>query len=294
MGIILSKHTRVVVQGITGNEGRFWTEKMLDAGTKIVAGVTPGKGGEKVCGVSVYNSVYDAVKAQGCNAAVSYVPQTFTKDAVFESLDAGVATIVVLAENVPVQDTLEMITFAREKDAMILGPNCAGSMTIGESMLGFVPFWLDYVYRSGTIGVVTRSGSLTNEISSHIVRAGMGQTSVIGLGGDPVPAARFTEILKLFEKDEKTEAVVLVGEAGGTMEEEVAELVKEGGFTKPLVVFLAGRTAPPDKKMGHAGAIIVGGKGSVQGKIEALETAGVKVAARPADVGDLVKRLLAN
>lgn len=294
MGIILSKDTRVVVQGITGNEGRFWTEKMLDAGTRIMAGVTPGKGGETVCGVPVYNSVYDAVKAQGCNAAVSYVPQTFTKDAVFESLDAGVTTIVVLAENVPVQDTLEMITFAREKDAMILGPNCAGSMTIGESMLGFVPFWLDYVYRSGTIGVVTRSGSLTNEISSHIVRAGMGQTSVIGLGGDPVPAARFTEILKLFEKDEKTEAVVLVGEAGGTMEEEVAELVKEGGFTKPLVVFLAGRTAPPDKKMGHAGAIIVGGKGSVQGKIEALETAGVKVAARPADVGDLVKRLLAN
>lgn len=294
MGIILSKDTRVVVQGITGNEGRFWTEKMLDGGTQVVAGVTPGKGGETVCGVPVYNSVCDAVKAQGCNAAVSYVPQTFTKDAVFESLDAGVATIVVLAENVPVQDTLEMITFAREKDAMILGPNCAGSMTIGESMVGFVPFWLDYVYRPGTIGVVTRSGSLTNEISSHIVRAGMGQTSVIGLGGDPVPASRFTEILRLFEKDEKTEAVVLVGEAGGTMEEEVAELVKEGGFTKPLVVFLAGRTAPPDKKMGHAGAIIVGGNGSVQGKIEALETAGVKVAVRPADVGDLVKRLLAN
>ena len=288
MGIILSKDTRVVVQGITGNEGRFWTEKMLEANTQIVAGVTPGKGGETVCGVPVYNSVYDAVKAEGCNASVSYVPQAFTKDAVFESLDAGVKTIVVLAEDVPVHDTLEMITFAREKGAMILGPNCAGSMTIGESMLGFVPFWLDYVYRPGTIGVVTRSGSLTNEVCSHIVRAGMGQTSVVGLGGDSVPATRFVEVLKLFQEDEQTEAVALVGEAGGTMEEEVAEMVDRGDFTKPLVAFLAGRTAPPDKKMGHAGAIVSGGKGTVQGKVEALEAVGVRVARRPADMGDMI------
>ena len=288
MGIILSKDTRVVVQGITGNEGRFWTEKMLEANTQIVAGVTPGKGGETVCGVPVYNSVYDAVKSESCNAAVSYVPQAFTKDAVFESLDAGVKTIVVLAEDVPVHDTLEMITFAREKGAMILGPNCAGSMTIGESMLGFVPFWLDYVYRPGTIGVVTRSGSLTNEVCSHIVRAGMGQTSVVGLGGDSVPATRFVEVLKLFQEDEQTEAVALVGEAGGTMEEEVAEMVDRGDFTKPLVAFLDGRKAPPDKKMGHAGAIVSGGKGTVQGKVEALEAVGVRVARRPADMGDMI------
>jgi succinyl-CoA synthetase alpha subunit len=292
MGIILSKDTRVVVQGITGTEGRFWTEKMLAAGTQIAAGVTPGKGGETVCGVPVYDSVYDAVKAQECNAAVSYVPQKFTKDAVFESIDAGVDTIVVLAENVPVQDTLQMVTFAREKGTIILGPNCAGSMTIGESMLGFVPFWLDYVYRPGTIGVMTRSGSLTNEISSHIVRAGMGQTSVIGLGGDPVPGTRFVDILKLFQQDEKTEAVALVGEAGGTMEEEVADMVGRGEFTKPMVAFLAGRTAPPGKKMGHAGAIVSGGKGTVQSKVEALEAAGVKVANRPADMGEMIKNSL--
>lgn len=175
---------------------------------------------------------------------------------------------------------------------MLLGPNCAGSMTVGECMLGFIPFWLDYVYRPGSVGVVTRSGSLTNEICSHIVRCGMGQTSVIGLGGDQVPGTRFVDILKLFQADEPTEAVVLVGEAGGTMEEEVAELVGQGGFTKPLVVFLAGRTAPPGKKMGHAGAIVSGSRGSVQSKVDALEAVGAKIATRPAEAGELLRDFL--
>jgi len=290
MGIILSSGTKVVVQGITGREGRFWTERMLKAGTRIVAGVTPGKEGENVFGVPVYGGVRKAVREKGCEASVVFVPPAFSKDAVFEALDAGIKTVVMLAEHVPVQDMLEMKTFATEKGAMILGPNTAGSATIGEAMLGFIPFWLDYVYRPGPVGV-TRSGSLTNEVSSHIVSAGLGQSSVIGIGGDPVPGTRTVDVLRLFEKDDKTAAVVLVGEAGGTMEEEAAELIKEGGFTKPLVAFLAGRTAPPEKKMGHAGAIITGGKGSVQGKTQALQEAGVKVAMKPVEVGALLKGL---
>lgn len=291
MGIIISSKTRVLVQGITGREGTFWTDWMLKAGTRIVAGVTPGKEGEQVHGVPVYGSVRKAVREKGCEASILYVPPAFSKDAVFEALDAGVKTIVMLAEHVPVQDMLEMKTFALEKGAMILGPNTAGSATIGEAMLGFIPFWLDYVYRPGPVGVVTRSGSLTNEVSSHIVSAGLGQTSVIGIGGDPAPGTRTADVLKLFEKDDKTAAVVVVGEAGGTMEEEAAELIKQGGFTKPIVAFLAGRTAPPEKKMGHAGAIITGGKGSVQGKTEALEAVGARVARRPAEVGQILKEL---
>jgi len=289
MGILLSKNTRVVVQGITGKEGRFWTEKMLEHGTNVTAGVTPGKEGEKVFGVPVFGSVEKAVWETGCNAAAVYVPAAFSKDSVFEALDAGIKIIVLLPEGIPVQDTLEMIAFAKEKDAMILGPNCAGSMTRDECMIGFVPFWLDYVYRPGPVGVMTRSGSLTNEICSHIVSHGMGQTSVIGVGGDSVPGTRFWEILKHFQVDEETKAVVMVGEAGGTMEEEVADFINGGGFTKPLVAFLAGRTAPPDKKMGHAGAIVSGGKGSVEGKVAALEAVGVKIATRPAEVGPLLR-----
>ena len=291
MGIILSSETRVLVQGITGREGTFWTDWMLKAGTNTVAGATPGKKGEKVHGVPVYGNVREAVRDKGCEASVVFVPPAFSKDAVFEALDSGIKTIVMLAEHVPVHDMLEMKTFALEKEAMILGPNTAGSATVGEAMLGFVPFWLDYVYRPGPIGVVTRSGSLTNEVSSHIVSAGLGQTSVIGIGGDPVPGTRTADVLKLFEKDEKTAAVVVVGEAGGTMEEEAADLINQGGFTKPLVVFLAGRTAPPEKKMGHAGAIVSGGKGGVQGKTEALEAVGAKMARTPAEVGKILAKI---
>jgi len=291
MGIIVSSETRVLVQGITGREGTFWTEQMLKSGTQIVAGVTPGKEGESVLGVPVYGSVRKAVREKGCEASVVFVPPAFSKDAVFEALDAGIKTFVILAEHVPVHDMLEMKTFASEKGAIILGPNTAGSATIGEAMMGFVPFWLDYVYRPGPIGVVTRSGSLTNEVSSHIVNAGLGQTSVIGIGGDPVPGTRTVDVLRLFEKDDKTAAVVLVGEAGGTMEEEAAELIQKGGFTKPLVAFLAGRTAPPEKQMGHAGAIITGGKGSVEGKMQALQEAGAKVVMKPAEVGSILEQM---
>ncbi len=291
MGIFLSSDTNVLVQGITGNEGRFWTEWMIKSGTKITAGVTPGKEGESVCGVPVYGSIRKAVKEKGCEASVVFVPPAFCKDAAFEALDAGITKVVLLADGVPVQDTLEIKTFASEKGAMIIGPNTSGVATLGEAMLGFVPFWLEHVYRAGEVGIVTRSGSLTNEISSHIVKNGLGQSTVVGLGGDPVPGSRFVDILRLFEKDKKTAVVVLVGEPGGTMEEEAAELIKQGGFTKPMVAFLAGRTAPPEKKMGHAGAIITGGMGTIQGKTEALEAVGVKVARKPSEVGAMLKQV---
>lgn len=288
MGIFISSRSNVLVQGITGNEGRFWTEWMLKAGTNITAGVTPGKEGESVHGVPVFGSVRKAVREMGCDTSVVFVPPAFSKDAVFEALDAGIQKVVLLADGVPIQDTLEMKTFAKEVGAMIIGPNTSGVATLGEAMLGFVPFWLEHVYRPGTVGVVTRSGSLTNEVSSHIVRAGLGQSTVVGLGGDPVPGTRFVDILRMFEEDPGTEAVVIVGEPGGTMEEEASELIKQGGFTKPAVAFLAGRTAPPEKKMGHAGAIITGGRGTISGKTEALESAGVKVAIKPSEVGNLL------
>jgi succinyl-CoA synthetase alpha subunit len=292
MGIFISRKTKVVVQGITGGEGTFWAEWMLKAGTKIEAGVTPGKAGERVHGVPVYGSVRQAVREKGCEASVLFVPPAFCRDAIFEALDAGITKIVLLADGVPVQDMIEMKTFASEKGAMIVGPNTSGVATLGEAMLGFVPFWLKHVYRPGAVGVMTRSGSLTNEISSHIVKAGLGQTTVVGLGGDTVPGTRFVDVMRLFQRDRKTEAVVLVGEPGGTMEEEAADLMGRGGFTKPMVAFLAGRTAPPEKKMGHAGAIITGGRGTIEGKTEALETVGVKVAMKPSQVGELVKKLI--
>lgn len=292
MGIFVSKQTRVLVQGITGSEGTFWTEWMLKAGTRIEAGVTPGKAGQRVHGVPVYGSVRKAVQEKGCEASVLFVPPAFCKDAVFEALDAGITKLVLLADGVPVQDMLEMKAFAREKGAMIVGPNTSGVATLGEAMLGFVPFWLEHVYRRGNVGIMTRSGSLTNEVASHIVKAGLGQTSVVGLGGDPVPGTRFVDVMRLFQEDEATHAVVLVGEPGGTMEEEAAEMIARGEFTKPMVAFLAGRSAPPEKKMGHAGAIITGGKGTIQGKTEALEAAGVKVAMKPSEVGGKVKELL--
>lgn len=291
MGIFISRDTKVLVQGITGSEGTFWTEWMLKAGTKIEAGVTPGKAGERVHGVQVYGSVRQAVKEKGCEASVLFVPPAFCKDAVFEALDAGITKLVLLADGVPIHDMLEMKAFASEKGAMIIGPNTSGVATLGEAMLGFVPLWLKHVYRPGTVGIMTRSGSLTNEIASHIVRAGLGQSTVVGLGGDPVPGTRFVDVMRLFQQDDGTHAVVLVGEPGGTMEEEAAEMIAKGDFTKPVVAFLAGRSAPPEKKMGHAGAIITGAKGTIQGKTEALEAVGVRVGKKPSEVGRLVKEL---
>lgn len=292
MSIILDGNTKILVQGITGKESSFWTEKMLQSGTNIAAGVTPGKGGSEVHGVPVYDLVEEAVARGPIDMAVLYVPARFTRDALFEVLAAGIKKAVALADGVPVYDMLEIKELAKKYGAMIIGPNTPGMATIGEAMVGFIPVWLSDVYRPGSVGLITRSGTLTNEISSHIVEAGYGISTLVGCGGDSLPGTRFTDLMPLFAEDEQTEALVIVGEIGGSMEEEVAEFVKGTGFAKPVVAYVAGRTAPKGKRMGHAGAIISRGKGTVEGKRQALESAGIPVAATPAEVGSLLRERL--
>lgn len=292
MSIYIQKDTKVLIQGITGSEGSFWTKHMIDMGTNVVAGVTPGKAGQVVEGVKVYNSVRDAVQAAGADASMLFVPPKFTKDAVLEALDAGIKKIVTVADGIPLHETIEIRRIAIRQGAMVVGGNTSGVISPGEAMMGFFPYWIERVYKPGRIGVMTRSGSLTNEVTAMIVEAGYGVSTLIGVGGDPVPGTRFAEMLPLFEADPETDAVVIIGELGGTMEEEVAEAMEAGIFTKPVVAFLGGRTAPKGKRMGHAGAIVSGGKGSVEGKIEALESAGGLVADRPRKVGELLHQLL--
>ncbi len=292
MSIFIDDKTRVLVQGITGSEGSFWTKHMIEMGTNVVSGVTPGKGGQKVEGVPVFNTVRQAVEKTKPDAALLFVPPRFAKDAALESLNAGIKKMVITAEGIPVQDALVIRQTALENKAMIFGGNTTGVVTPGVAMMGFIPYWIARVYKPGRIGVMTRSGSLTNEVTAMIVKAGFGVSTLIGIGGDAVPMTRFAEVLPLFEADEKTDAVLVIGELGGTMEEEVAQAIVDKKFTKPLVAFIAGRTAPKGKKMGHAGAIVTGGKGTVQGKTEELEAAGALVADRPSKVGDLIKSLL--
>jgi len=291
MGIYMDKNTRVLVQGITGGEGSFWTKHMVEMGTNVVAGVTPGKAGQVVEGVPVFNTVQDAAKTTSPDASVLFVPPMFTKDAVFEALDSGIKKIVVTAEGVPVHDAVEIRAAALSAKAMIIGPNTTGVITPGRAMMGFIPYWIERVYKHGRIGVLTRSGSLTNEVTAMVVKAGFGISTLLGVGGDTVPFMRFAEVLPLFENDKDTDAVVIIGELGGTMEEEVAIAIKNKILTKPLVAFIAGRTAPSGRKMGHAGAIITAGKGTVAGKTQALLEAGALVAKRPSEVGLLLQEL---
>jgi succinyl-CoA synthetase alpha subunit len=284
--------TPVLIQGITGREGLFWTKHMKAYGTNIVAGVTPGKGGEAAEGIPVYDTVKQAMLHHPIELSVAFVPAAGVKDAVFECLDAGIRKMVTLADGIPFHDQLEIRSYVLDIGAMVIGANCAGTATIGEAMLGFLPVWLDYVYQPGNVGVITRSGSLTNEMASHLVAAGMGMTTVFGVGGDPIPATRMTEVMKLLEEDPHTKALVIVGELGGTMEEEVAALIESGGFTKPAAAFISGATAPPEKKMGHTGAIILGNRGTVKAKIEALEAVGVKCAPRPSLVPEALREAI--
>ena len=291
MSIFIDRQTNVCVQGITGSEGSFWTKHMIDLGTAVVCGVTPGKEGQMVEGIPVYHSVKNAMKYHKIDATMLFVPPKMTKDAVFEALDAGIKKIVTIADGIPLHDMMEIRQRALEENAFVVGGNTSGVISPKEAMMGSFPHWIERVYKKGSIGVMTRSGSLTNEVTAMIVEAGYGVSSLIGVGGDPVPGARFAEFLPLYEKDPDTKAVVIIGELGGTMEEEVAEAMMNQIFTKPLVAFLGGRTAPKGQKMGHAGAIITGGKGSVQNKIEMLEKAGAKVADRPRKVGKLLEEL---
>ncbi len=291
MSIFIDRQTTVCVQGITGSEGSFWTKHMIELGTHVVCGVTPGKEGQSVEGVPVYHSIRNAMVHHQIDATMLFVPPKLTKDAVFEALDAGIKKIVTIADGIPLHDMLLIRQRALLENAFVVGGNTSGVISPKEAMMGSFPHWIERVYKKGNIGVMTRSGSLTNEVTAMIVEAGYGVSSLIGVGGDPVPGARFAEFLPLYEADPQTAAVVIIGELGGTMEEEVAEAILKGIFTKPLVAFLGGRTAPKGQKMGHAGAIITGGKGSVENKIEALTQAKALVAERPRMVGKLLETL---
>ncbi|MCX7775685.1 MAG: succinate--CoA ligase subunit alpha [Rectinemataceae bacterium] len=293
MSILIDTTTRVLVMGATGAEGSFWTGHMMAMGTHVIAAVTPGKEGERIGDLPVFHSVRRAIDARGqADAAMLFVPPRFTKDAVFECLDAGIRLIVTAADGIPLHDALQIRAASRERGCMVVGGNTSGIISPGKAMLGMFPYWIERVYKPGTIGVMTRSGSLTNEVTSMVVRAGFGVSTLAGVGGDPVPGMRFAEVLRLFEQDSETEAVVMIGELGGTMEEEVADQLASGAFTKPLVAFIGGRHAPEGKRMGHAGAITSGGTGGARYKMERLRAAGALVAERASQTGTLLAQAL--
>ncbi len=286
MSIIIDEKTRVLVQGITGSQGSFHTKLMLDYGTKVVAGVTPGKAGKEVHGVEVYNSVAEAVDATGATASVIFVPAPFALDAALEAIE-HLKLVVIITEGIPVHDALKIKAYAQAKGVRVIGPNTAGVIAPGKSKLGIMPA---EVFTPGKVGIVSRSGTLAYEIALTLTEANLGQSSLVGIGGDPVVGTDFVEALKLYEGDPETEAVVLIGEIGGDAEERASEYIKE--MSKPVVGYIAGITAPEGKRMGHAGAIISRGKGTAQGKIEALEKAGAKVARLPQEIPELVKKSL--
>lgn len=291
MSIFIDQTTRVLVSGITGAEGSFWTKHMIEMGTNVVCGVTPGKEGEAVENIPVFHSMKRAVDAHAVDAAMLYVPPRFVMDAVFEALDSGIRKIVTIADGIPLHEAVKIRQAAMSAGAFVIGGNTSGIISPGKAMLGMFPYWIQRVYKPGNVGVMTRSGSLTNEVTAMVVKAGFGVSTLAGVGGDSVPGTRFAELLPLYEADSETRAMVIIGELGGSMEEEVAGCIAAGAFTKPLVAFIGGRTAPEGKKMGHAGAIVSGGKGSVMDKVRALESVGAKVADRPGKVGTLLKEL---
>lgn len=284
MAVLLTKKTRLLVQGITGHQGTFHTRAMLDFGTKVVAGVTPGKGGTKVEGVPVYDSCREAVGRKKANASIVFVPAPFAKDAAVEAIQAGVKLLVIITERIPFHDALDIMPYARSKGCTVIGPNCPGIVTPGEAKAGIMP---NQIFRQGDVGVISRSGTLTYEIVNEITEAGMGESTCVGIGGDLVNGTDMVEALALFQKDRATKRIVLVGEIGGTAEEEAAAFI-EKRVTKPVVAYVAGRTAPPGKRMGHAGAIIQEGRGTAESKLKAFEAAGVPVADYPADVAKLL------
>lgn len=290
MAILLSKDTRVIVQGITGRDGSFHAIKMKEYGTNVVGGVTPGKGGQKVDDIPVFDSVFEAVKKEGANTSIIFVPSQFAKDAMYEAIDAGIKLIVVITEGIPAQDMAEVLDYIRGMDVRIIGPNCPGIIAPSIAKVGIMP---GHIFKKGNIGVVSRSGTLTYEVVYHLTNNNLGQSTAVGIGGDPIIGTRFIDILNLFEKDPETEGIVLIGEIGGTDEEDAAEFIKNH-VSKPVVAFIAGRTAPPEKRMGHAGAIIEGGKGTAESKIKALEEANVKVASLPSEVALLMKESLSK
>ena len=281
MGVFINKSTRVIVQGITGAQGSFHTRLMLEYGTKIVAGMTPGKGGTRFQGVPVYDTVQEAKDASAADASIIFVPAPFAADAAFEALDAGLKTIAIITEHIPIRDAVQVMHRAKQMGAVIIGPNTPGILTVGECKLGIMPV---HVFKQGTVGLASRSGTLTYEIAAGLSKQGLGQSTCIGLGGDPIVGLSFIDVLKEFERDEQTKGVALIGEIGGNFEELAAEYVAREGYSKPVVAFVAGRTAPPGKRMGHAGAIVMGSTGTAASKIQAFRDACVPVADKPSDV----------
>lgn len=285
MSVLVDETTRVIVQGITGAVGSFHTEQMVAYGTNMVGGVTPGKAGQKVHGVPVFNTVADARKETGANATVIYVPPPFAADAIMEAADAGIELIIAITEGVPVQDMIQVVQYLKGKNSQLIGPNCPGVISPGKCKIGIMP---GHIHLQGNVGVVSRSGTLTYEAVGQLTALGIGQSTCIGIGGDPINGMNFIQALQLFENDPETTSVVMIGEIGGTAEEEAAAWIKEN-MTKPVIGFIAGVTAPPGKRMGHAGAIISGGKGTAEDKIAAMVAAGIHVAPTPSDIGITLK-----
>ncbi len=290
MSILIDKKTKLLVQGITGSEGSFHTEQMIEYGTKVVAGVTPGKGGTKFNGVPVYNTVEEAVKGEKANTSVIFVPPAFAADAILEAASAGIKVIICITEGIPTEDMVRVYNHIKNLDVVLIGPNCPGVISPGKAKVGIMP---GFIHKKGKIGVVSRSGTLTYEAVKQLTDVKLGQSTCVGIGGDPVIGSKFIDIIKMFNNDPDTDGIVMIGEIGGNAEEEAATYVKKN-VSKPVVGFIAGRTAPPGRRMGHAGAIISGGKGTADDKIKALKKAGIKVAESPAEIGNTMKKALEN
>jgi succinyl-CoA synthetase alpha subunit len=288
MSILIDGNTRVLIQGITGREGMFHMRQMVEYGTKVVSGVTPGKGGQQVDGIPVFNTVRDAVSATGSNVSAIFVPPAFAADAIMEAADGGVSLIVCFTEGIPTLDMISVYHYLRKREVHLIGPNTPGIISPGKCKVGLMA---GYIHKEGTVGVISRSGTLTYETVYQLTRRGIGQSTCVGIGGDQIIGLSFVDLLELFEGDSDTEAVILIGEIGGTAEEEAAEYIR-GHVTKAVFAFIAGRTAPPGRRMGHAGAIISGGRGTAVEKIRSLEEAGVRVVQNPGDIGEEVAKVL--
>lgn len=288
MSVLIDENTKVFVQAITGSEGSFHTRQMLEYGTKVVGGATPGKGGQEFEGIPVFNTVAEGVEASGANASIIFVPAPFAADAIMEAADAGLELVICISENIPVSDMVKAYHYVQARSTWLIGPNCPGVISPGKSKVGIMP---DFIHQRGRVGIISRSGTLTYEAVGQLTERGLGQSTAIGIGGDPIIGTRFVDALALFKDDPETDAVVIIGEIGGTAEEEAAAYIKEC-YDKPVIGFIAGRTAPPGRRMGHAGAIISGGKGTAEDKMAAMREAGIHICESPAEIGETVEKVL--